>query len=843
MKNKVLQLIKDAAVGKEKILDLRGNRLSELPPEIGQLTRLTHLDLSFNTLNGLPPEIRRLTELTDLDLSDNRLNEPPPEIWRMTGLTSLDLSGNQLSELPSDIGQLTRLTHLDLRDNRLSGLPPEISRLSGLTIFGLSGNRLMRLPPELCRLIDLTLLDLSFNRLSELPHEISSLSGLIHLDLSDNRLDELPREIGQLTGLTDLDLHGNRLSDLPPEISRLAKLTALDLSNNRLNELPRKITRLTGLTDLDLHGNRLSVLPPEISRLTELTSLDLTGNRLSGLPPQITQLTDLDAIYLDDNPLTSPPLEIGRQGGRAVRKYFASLEGESQVLAEVKVLLVGEGGSGKTSLTRCLQGERFNKNEPSTDGISIKEWPVQTADKQLKVNVWDFGGREIMHTAHQLFLSKRSLYVLVLDGGRDERPEYWLRHIESFGGDSPVLIVLNKQDINPGFTVNQRFLRWKYPQIRGFFQTSCAVGHGIADFKAALIRELTRVKFIESRWMKSWFKVKQEVEQLEKPYINYDQFKEICVNAGVTEEASQKVLIDFLNDLGAIVHFKKFGSEGAQVLDPKWVTTAVYKILNAESAAVRNGFLPLSSLKVILTCQKKKNDCYPESRYSDLVDLMKKIELCCAHDAERMLIPQLLDTVEPAFEFDYASSLRFMLDYDDFLPLSILPRFIVKRYQDVKDGLCWRTGIVLENKAFQSTALVRADNAANRIYIYVNGAQRKVYLALIRLSFLEINDSFEKLKVTERVPMPDHPECAASYTTLLTYAEKELDVYIPEGSDKVYRVSELLDAVRPDEHGEGGGALNIERIKSRLTGGNSFAEERNRLAALKPDVFRLGDKK
>ena len=73
-----------------------------------------------------------------------------------------------------------------------------------------------------------------------------------------------------------------------------------------------------------------------------------------------------------------------------------------------------------------------------------------------------------MHATHQFFLSRRSLYVLVLDGRRDERPEYWLRYIESFGGGSPVLVVLNKQDTNPSFDVDRIALRRKFPFIKGF---------------------------------------------------------------------------------------------------------------------------------------------------------------------------------------------------------------------------------------------------------------------------------------------------------------------------------------------------------------------------------------
>ncbi|MCW5210121.1 hypothetical protein VU10_08165, partial [Desulfobulbus sp. US1] len=56
---------------------------------------------------------------------------------------------------------------------------------------------------------------------------------------------------------------------------------------------------------------------------------------------------------------------------------------------------------------------------------------------------------------------------------------------------------------------------------------------------------------------------------------------------------------------------------------------------------------------------------------------------------------------------------------------------------------------------------------------------------------------------SERVPMPDDPKRSVPYKTLLTYREKGLEQYIPEDSDQVYSVQELLDAVHPDNEGEG----------------------------------------
>ncbi len=70
----------------------------------------------------------------------------------------------------------------------------------------------------------------------------------------------------------------------------------------------------------------------------------------------------------------------------------------------------------------------------------------------------------------------------MLDGRKDEKPEYWLKLIENFGGDSPVLVVINKIDQNPAFELNRKFLGEKYSSIRGFYRLSCKSGEGIEEF-------------------------------------------------------------------------------------------------------------------------------------------------------------------------------------------------------------------------------------------------------------------------------------------------------------------------------------------------------------------------
>ena len=109
---------------------------------------------------------------------------------------------------------------------------------------------------------------------------------------------------------------------------------------------------------------------------------------------------------------------------------------------------------GKTSLVRALRNEPFDAHERTTEGINIAKWSVPLTIRDevgaIDVNIWDFGGQEIMHATHQFFLTTRSLYIIVIDAGKgkDEgRLHYWLKIVQSYGAGSPIAVVINKHEI------------------------------------------------------------------------------------------------------------------------------------------------------------------------------------------------------------------------------------------------------------------------------------------------------------------------------------------------------------------------------------------------------------
>jgi internalin A len=627
------------------------------------------------------------------------------------------------------------------------------------------------------------------------------LSNLTHLDLSENQITDISCLRG-LSNLTNLNLSSNQITDIS-SLRDLNNLTDLDLSSNQITDIS-SLRDLNNLTDLDLSSNQITDISC-LRDLKDLTSLDLTKNKIKELPETIVELginIDVDSeyagkrgIFLYDNPIEIPPLEILKMEKEAIIVYFKSLKGEKRALNEVKVLLVGDGGAGKTSLVKRLLGQTIDKNEPQTHGINIKhKWEVTQANV-IKINLWDFGGQEIMHATHQFFLSKRSLYILVLDGRKDEKTEYWLKHIQSFGGDSPVLVVLNKIDENPGFDVNRPFLQEKYKNIKGFFRVSCATDEGIKNFSQHLINELGKVELIHITWGHNWFNVKTQLEKITKNFISYDEYKTICEKDDITDKISQDTLVDYLNDLGVVLHFKDFKLEETHVLEPEWVSTGVYKIINSEKIVDTQGVLKLSLLDDILKKREEFEYYYPREKYSYIIDLMKKFELCYGIDDETVLIPDLLQVQEPFFDFDYMSALKFIIQYD-FLPRSVMPRFIVNMHKDVKSNLQWRTGVVFEDKDFESTAVIKADHEAKRIYIYVNGVQKRDYFASILATLRRINRSFEKLKTTELIPMPDDQDITVSYKHLIRLEEEGIEFYLPGESEKKYKVKDLLGSIR-----------------------------------------------
>ncbi len=469
---------------------------------------------------------------------------------------------------------------------------------------------------EEARRTDALSLDLSYKQLLALPEAIGQLTALQLLVLTGNQLTALPEAIGRLTALQLLVLTGNQLTALPESFGQLTVLQNLLLSQNQLTALPGAIGRLAALQNLDLSQNQLTALPEAIAGLTALQSLNLSQNQLTALPDVLGRLPALQHLYLHGiEALGIPPEVLGPTWDGVLKKkaqaakssdilqYYFRRKGEpTRRLNEAKALIVGQGGVGKTSLVKRLVKDEYDPDEPRSEGINIVYWQIPGRPdpghegERIRLNIWDFGGQEIMHATHQFFLTKRSLYLVVLDARKGENESnihYWLKIILSYSGDSPVLVVTNKCETSP-LELNENRLKLDYaPNLRGFFKVSCATGAGVEELRKAMIEQVNDLPFVYDELPGSYFAVKEKLseEARTKHFLDITEYERLCHQHGLYKRSEQELLLRFLHDLGNVLNFHDPGSpfqmRETNILNPEWVTGGVYKILNKTLFQIR----------------------------------------------------------------------------------------------------------------------------------------------------------------------------------------------------------------------------------------------------------------
>ncbi|MEH2165442.1 MAG: COR domain-containing protein, partial [Nostoc sp.] len=629
-------------------------------------------------------------------------------------------------------------------------------------------NQITQIPEVIANLTNLTQLHLSYNQITQIPEVIANLTNLTQLHLSYNQITQIPEAIANLTNLTQLHLRNNQITQIPEAIANLTNLTQLVLRNNQITQIPEAIANLTNLTQLDLYNNQITQIPEAIAKLTNLTQLHLSYNQITQIPEAIESLPKLEKLDLWGNPLPISPEILGSSNDvGSVKKIFNYLQllrsGEVRPLNEAKLLLIGQGSVGKTSLIERLIRDKYDKNQPQTDGLNVETWNVQVNSKDIRLNVWDFGGQEIYHATHQFFLTKRSLYLLVCNcrtSEEENRIEYWLKLIESFGGQSPVIIVGNKKDEQP-LDINRKALHEKYPNIQAIIETSCQDNIGIDQLRTAILQQVGKLKEVYDLLPLTWFEVKQQLESMPQDFISYDDYINICYDNKIREQQDREQLIDLLHRLGLVLNFREHPIlKDTNVLKPNWVTEGIYALLSDENLKTQTkGIFTPADLTCILNPER-----YPTKRHKHLIWLMKEFELCFALDCKppQFLIAGLLPKDQPDETELHGETLEFQYHYK-VLPESIISRFIVISHEKIHNQIYWRSGVMLqyqENNEIYNIARIKADPEDKKIFITISGRKetRRLFLGILRDVFQKIHKSLPNLEITEWVPVPKHPK-------------------------------------------------------------------------------------
>jgi internalin A len=648
-------------------LDLTGLQLTALDSEaLKGLTALTSLNLTYNRIGDEAAQaLKGLVNLTSLNLSANGIGaEGAQALKGLVNLTSLNLFGNNIGakgaqalkglvnlsslnlwvaysgKTNDGIGDegaqalkgLVHLTSLNLNSNNIGAEGAQaLKGLLNLTSLNLSANRIgVKGARALKGLLKLTGLDLSyFNDIgAEGAQVLEGLVNLTSLNLLGNGIGaEGTRALKRLVNLTSLNLSTNEIgSEGAQALKGLVNLTSLDLSKNDIgNEGAQALKGLVDLTSLDLSRNNVTDISPFVS-LRNLRTIKLSGSHLSGSHvdqdvPAFWMLPSLQEAILHDASLPGVPVEILSKDDKdncldRLRAHLADLSGDDVAVGDVKLMILGNGRVGKTQICRRLRGEGFDEAVPSTHGIQVSSVPLapHVFDAPVTLKIWDFGGQDIYHGTHALFLKSRAIFSLAwtpkseaeqfhTHGGftfRNQPLAYWLAYVRTFGdAQSPVLVIQSQCDrpederdppLPPGALEGFGYKKVLHYSARG--NGTHARGH------AAL--EETLLDAV--RWMRGnqgvakigpgRAAVKQALEAklaAGQRLISFQGYLGLCAEAertGKGRVSDPALLLDYLHNTGTVFYRK--GLFGDQIiLDQAWALDAVYAVFDRASQSFK----------------------------------------------------------------------------------------------------------------------------------------------------------------------------------------------------------------------------------------------------------------
>ncbi len=640
----------------------------------------------------------------------------------------------------------------------------------------LSAQSIVTVPPQIGNIQNLDWLMLDGNEIENLPETVARLKKLTFLSLAGNKLSSIPSCIFELDNLISLDLSGNDIHSVPKEIGNLSNLKRLDISNNSIEEIPDEIGQMSELEELIVCRNSLAAIPERIQGARRLRVIDVSDNQISNLPPQIALLDNLQSLVLSHNTLSSPPVEVISQGTKAIMAFLRNLQEATLRRYEAKLLILGEGGVGKSSLLRRFQGLEFEVNLFTTKGVDVASLAVRHPDygeEKVQINVWDFAGQEIEHATHQFFMSDRSVYLLVWNsrhGHTQGRLDYWLERIKSHAPASPIILVATHVDERSS-DVNFVYYKSNYPQLKEEHDVDNKNDRGTPALKSAIARLASKLPQMGQPWPSSWQNVEDELEKINEHHITYSSFKEICAANGLEGVSDIDSLSATLHSLGIVLHFKDDPLlRDLVILKPNWITKAISFALTDEKTKDSYGCLNHNELTRIWKD-------YDSSLHPAFFTLMSKFELCyqMENNDRQSLIPALLPFKPPALE-DISPELQMVFRLSS-VPAGLMSRFIVRTHR-FTTNIHWREGALLEHDGQTAKAELMEDK--REFVLSVSGSNPTRFFSVLIDTVEQILLNYPGLSIERRIPCTcsglGHSEgwCGHyfTYQELVTYVEK-----------------------------------------------------------------------
>ena len=456
---------------------------------------------------------------------------------------------------------------------------------------------------------------------------------------------------------------------------------------------------------------------------------------LASLTPYLAHCRNLCVIRIDTDNLVSPPPHEARKGTRVIMAYLRCRLRGSTPYKHVKVVLIGERGSGKSTIFNQIMGQapRVDGVGPHMD-VATVEYPPRaktTRDRpRVTLHMIDFAGNAIYQCTHKCFLTYRSVFVCVWDvtDGKEglQRLTPWLRSIQAcVPSYSPVLLVATHIDQRPSLSPNT-IIQWEeelFGSISELPKSRYARQRGLPPIMQSVVMNCLRkedtdmllkdiyeivirmrhpnlqVSLIENMVPRSYQELQSLVEvkvrslcrdKHRAPVLRHEEFIDYVRSLTLHDpndlehdEEEFTLACNFLHEAGAIVHFRSqvVGVSDLYFLDPQWLFNALSAIIRQLAFGQYSSPI-VTSEELPLVFQKAK---VPSSLYGSFLAMLESFDIIVSLDFNnnKLLIPSLLPKTPPDYYPGYDLSQEdknLISQYINFeyIPPSLFPQLIAR---------------------------------------------------------------------------------------------------------------------------------------------------------------------
>ncbi|XP_056018466.1 uncharacterized protein LOC125668285 [Ostrea edulis] len=336
--------------------------------------------------------------------------------------------------------------------------------------------------------------------------------------------------------------------------------------------------------------------------------------------------------------LLNIPREILKWNYAARRRYAECAKKGTRRMHRARAMIVGCAGAGKSTLLKRLQKRSLDelKQIKSTIGLEVHEDLFEISpesdfltdlpagiDKEGKqlLSIMDFGGQCAYYACHQVYLSRRAFYLLVLNMSKrfDEKVDpslcdqegtmftdwtyggymlFWLKSVHTYcDNDAPVIIVgthLDKAvDENSNkfydrileYLQHDKQLRTHLARDRCFVLGFQSDGSSFTDTLSDLEKCIVSIAK-QSRWLESipidWAMSEIILRELRKDgekMISVKTLSQKCFGDNEEKCAQISDILKFYHDIGVLLHFDASNLSKNVIIDIQWFVDSFKNII------------------------------------------------------------------------------------------------------------------------------------------------------------------------------------------------------------------------------------------------------------------------